>query len=398
MDLLNGASHPALVALDPTTGELLPDFNNLVRFFLPTGVQTMAIVPVDATDGRNAAGVVVAAGGLLNRAYLFNTDGTLARAINTDGDVQAAAVKGTTVYFGGHFTCISVLGCPTVLPPGWPSDTKVPRMHLVALDYNSPWMQTSTIDTDFAPDMAPINPPYYFGVYVLQAYGDSLYAGGVFKNVVVNGTTYPDSKYVRFGPFVAPPPPPPPPDPGTSLFADDFSTNDTSHWNPSLIGAGMSVSGEVATGAAAGKIAYLGASLSPTTTKVEASVSVNVTKLDPKSKVVLLRLTRVVSGVRKGIADVFVKPNGALGVRNEVAGVDWTSTILLTKGTAHTLDLKLTAAGKSGKVILSLDGTPITALTRTANFGTAAVDGVQIGDTTKHTYTVSWDDVSVLAG
>jgi hypothetical protein len=59
---------------------------------------------------------------------------------------------------------------------------------------------------------------------------------------------------------------------------------------------------------------------------------------------------------------------------------------------------ELTAAGKSGEVVLSPDGTPITAPTRTANLGTSAVDGVQIGDTTKHSYTISWDDVSMLAG
>src|SRR6185312_11099191 len=131
---------------------------------------------------------------------------------------------------------------------------------------------------------------------------------------------------------------------------------------------------------------------------VEAAAKVTVTKLDPKTKVVLLRLTRVVSGVRKGVADVFVRPNGVLGVRNEVGGVDWVSKTVLTKGVQHTLDLKLTAAGKSGKVVLSLDGAPITALTKTGNLGTAAVDGVQIGDTTKRSYRISWDDVSVLAG
>jgi hypothetical protein len=396
-DLFNGASQPALVALDPTTGALLPDFNNLVRFFLPTGVQTMTIVPVDASDGRNAPGVVVAAGGMLNRAFLFNTDGMLARIINTDGDVQAAAVKGTTVYFGGHFTCISVFGCPTEPIPGLP-DERVTRVHLVALDYNSAWLSTSNIDTDFAPEMQPSSPPYYFGVYVLQAYGDSLYAGGVFKNVVVNGKTYPNSKFVRFGPSIGPPPPPPTPDPGTSLFADDFVTNDASRWSASLIGAGMTVADGAASGATTGKIAYLGSPLSAKTTKVEAAAKVTVTKLDPKTKVVLLRLTRVVSGVRKGVADVFVRPNGVLGVRNEVGGVDWVSKTVLTKGVQHTLDLKLTAAGKSGKVVLSLDGAPITALTKTGNLGTAAVDGVQIGDTTKRSYTISWDDVSVLAG
>ena len=395
MDLLNGAAHPALAAVDPTTGAVDPSFNPAQFFGVTTGAQTMAIVPVDASDGRNAPGVVVAAGGLLNRAWLFNTDGTLARLINTDGDVQAAAVIGTTVFFGGHFTCISAYGCPAEPVAG---DTTVMRMHLVAVDYNSAWLDTSNIDPDFAPDMAPISPPYYYGVYVLQAYGQSLYAGGVFKNVVVNGTTYPDSKYVRFGPAVLPPPPPPPPAPGTSLFADDFSTNDTSHWSPTLIGPGMSVTGGLATGAAAGKVAYLGASLSPTSTKVEATASVNVTKLDPKSKVVVLRLTRMVAGVRKGVADVFVAPNGALGVRNEVGGVNWTSKTVLTKGTWHTLDLKLTAAGTSGTAVLSLDGTPITALTRTGNLGVAAVDGVQIGDTTKHSYTISWDNVAVLAG
>jgi hypothetical protein len=397
MDAINGEPYPALAALDPTTGAVLPAFNPAGLFGVTTGVQTMAIVPVDASDGRNAPGVVVAAGGLLNRAYLFNTDGSLARLVDTDGDIQAAAVIGTTVYFGGHFTCVSVFGCASNLPPGVP-DEQVPRMHMVALDYNSPWLSTSTIDTNFAPEMQPSTPPYFFGVYVLQAYGQSLYAGGVFKNVVVNGKSYPDSKFVRFGPSITTPTPPPPPGPGTSLFADDFSTNDASHWSPSLIGPGMTIANGAATGATPGQIAYLGASLSPTAKKVDASVSVNVTTLDPTSKVVLLRLTRMVSGVRKGVADVFVAPNGALGVRNEVGAVNWTSTTLLTPGTAHTLDLKVTAAGKSGKVVLSLDGTPISALTRTGNFGTAAVDGVQIGDTANHSYTISWDDVAVTAG
>ena len=394
MDLLNGVARPVLAAVDPVHGQ---QFTAPGTTFTPPSsinktFQGMAIAVADATDGRQRPGIILAAGGLTNRAWKLNTDGSIAWTVNTDGDVQAAAVLGTSVYLGGHFTCVSVLSCYNGSGTTW--DDRA-RTHLAAFDYNA--TSNPYADDAFNADLTPTWDPYYYGVWVLKAYGDSIYAGGVFKNVVVAGTTYPNAKYVRFGPAVAPPPPPPPPPSGSTVFSDDFASNSSAAWDAA--GGGMTVSGGVATGALPGKIAYLGKTLPTAESSVGATVKVNATTLDPGNKVVLLRLTSPVPGsAPKGIVDVFVRPNGTLGLRNEVTGVDWGNTSTMSLGTWHTLGLSITVAGTSSTVSVTLDGTAVTKLTGSGNFGTTAVGGVQIGDTSKRAYTISWDDVAVTAG
>ena len=154
----------------------------------------------------------------------------------------------------------------------------------------------------------------------------------------------------------------------------------------------MTVSGGVATGTTAGKIAYLQGALSSAQPSVDYSFKVKVSSLDPAKKVVIARLLNS----SQGIVNLFLMPNGALGLRNETTSVDWAHPVVLSKNAWHTLDLKLSVAGASGTVAVTVDGTPVTQLTGSGNFGTAPVSRVQIGDTAgQESYTISWDDVSV---
>jgi len=98
----------------------------------------------------------------------------------------------------------------------------------------------------------------------------------------------------------------------------------------------------------------------------------------------------------QGILNLSLTPTSALALRNETTNVDWAQAPALTKNVWHTLDVKLSVAGTSGKVSVSVDGTEVSQLTGTGNFGTASVSKVQIGDTAgQKSYTISWDDVSV---
>jgi hypothetical protein len=276
----------------------------------------------------------------------------------------------------------------------------VSRIHIAAFDYNTNGMP----DDSWAPNLGPTWDPYYYGVWVLQVYGQSLYAGGVFKNVINGSTTYNNAKYVRFGPPVAggtptptptqpsptPTPTPTTTPPGSTLFADDFSSGTASKWTTAS--GGITVSGGVATGVTPGKIAYMQGALSSAAPSVDYTFKVKISTLDASKKIVIARLLNS----SKGVLNLSVMPNGSLGLRNENTGVDWAHPVVLSKNVWHTIDVQLSVNGTSGKVKVGVDGSAVSQLTGTGNFGTAPVSKVQIGDTAgQKSYTISWDDVTV---
>ena len=383
MDLLNGVARPAIAAVNPTTG--VTDSTFTPGTAINKSFQGMSITVVDSATGLTP-GLIFAAGGQSNKAWRLNTNGSIAWTVTTSGDVQASALMGSTVYLGGHFDCVGTTCFSTMVG-------SVSRIHIAAFDYNG----NGTPDPNWAPNLGPTFDPYYYGVWVLQVYGQSLYVGGVFR--YQNGTSVPNYKYLRFGPAVAGPTPTPTPTPtttptttppGSSLFADDFSSGTTSKW--SGVGGGMTVSGGVATGTTAGKIAYLQGALSSAQPSVDYKFKVKISALDASKKVVIARLLNS----SQGILNLSLTPTGAVALRNETTNVDWAQAPALSKNVWHTFDVKLSVAGTSGKVTVSVDGTQVSQLTGTGNFGTAPVSKIQIGDTAgQKAYTISWDDVSV---
>ena len=184
MDLLNGVARPAIGAVSPTTGATDTTFAPSTA--INKSFQGMSITVVDTSSGLTP-GLVLAAGGQSNKAWRLNTNGTIAWTVTTSGDVQASAMMGSTVYLGGHFDCVGTTCFTTKVG-------SVTRIHIAAFDYNG----NGTPDPNWAPNLGPTIDPYYYGVWVLQVYGQSLYAGGVFKYVGNNGVTSPNAKYARF--------------------------------------------------------------------------------------------------------------------------------------------------------------------------------------------------------
>lgn len=188
-DAVNGVSQPSIAAVSPATGS----FDNT---FTPT-VDAPAGDPLQAGDqviavGGNDPGVLLAQAGHFNRAYRFTLSGGRSWTFYPDGDVQAIAISGGTVYLGGHFVCAAYC-----YPP---SASSVRRVHIAAVSYDG-----GVLDDTWTPSMVPVWSPYFYGVWALdvESNGD-LWAGGVFRDVVANGIRYNEPKVAVFrAPVVA---------------------------------------------------------------------------------------------------------------------------------------------------------------------------------------------------
>lgn len=195
MDYVDGWPRPAVAALNPLSGAL--DGSFFPSQFISTATQGESLLYIPAV-GTVPAGVVVSAGGLYNFALRLNPDGQVAWGVTGDGDFQTAAVIGDTIYFGGHFTCISPMNANCFQPTSTPT---VSRMHIAAFPVEG--FGVLSPDPSFIPWMGPDTQPYFYGVQTLLSYGSSLYAGGVWKSIWVGGQAYAQPKYVRFGPAVS---------------------------------------------------------------------------------------------------------------------------------------------------------------------------------------------------
>jgi hypothetical protein len=172
-------------ALDTTFAPTL-DVSTDPNYIDLQAVDKIVWVPA-ALDGT--AGIVVAQAAHINRAYRFTVAGARKWTIKPDGDMQAAAVSGSAVYLGGHFTCIASCLTGSTTPP-------VSRIHIAAVSLTS-----GAIDTAFVPKMQPNVSPYFFGVWTLQVTANGqLWAGGAFKTVQNAGTSYPRPKLAVFPP------------------------------------------------------------------------------------------------------------------------------------------------------------------------------------------------------
>ncbi len=87
---VNGSGPARLAALDPADGGTLHGFQ-------PTARYEVVGVYADAT------GVYAAQGGPGGRVVAYTASGTARWTVTTDGNAQAVAVLGDTVYVGGHF-------------------------------------------------------------------------------------------------------------------------------------------------------------------------------------------------------------------------------------------------------------------------------------------------------
>jgi hypothetical protein len=82
-----------------------------------------------------------------------------------------------------------------------------------------------------------------------------------------------------------------------------------------------------------------------------------------------------------------------LRVRNAVSATTVTAATTVAAGAWHHLVVHLTIAGASGHTDVSLDGASIAALSRTWNTGSNPIGRLTIGNSTKKTVDIAYDDV-----
>jgi fibronectin type 3 domain-containing protein len=108
----------------------------------------------------------------------------------------------------------------------------------------------------------------------------------------------------------------------------------------------------------------------------------------------LLKLRTGSSGSGTSVLGIQLNNKGRLSYRNDAAGRTVTGTHLVTPGVWHSITVHL-IVGTTGHIDLWLDGTPLTELNRTDNFGTAAIAKLQIGENSSGgTFDVRFDDLS----
>lgn len=165
---LNGTTRAGVGALRPDTGRTTgPAFGSSAK-------PTFGLAISD--DGTRLFG---AGGAGSNAAAAWNTTtGVRTWRVVTDGDVQAIAYFGDTVYFGFH--------------DGFQGDSHVKAL---AADATS-----GAVDPAFRPDVAG-----FWGVWSISATGAGLVLGGDFTSV----SGVPARGFARFPRSVDPPPPPP---------------------------------------------------------------------------------------------------------------------------------------------------------------------------------------------
>lgn len=179
------------------------------------------------------------------------------------------------------------------------------------------------------------------------------------------------------------------------VFADGFESGNLAAWSSSANFAVQATS--VRTGSWAGRARSNGAvSHAGRTFGAQAEVWSTVWfKVDARTTPVWLTSFRKASG--GGILLVGINKNGALIARNNVTKVTYVSTVTVTNGVWHELDVHL-RIGSGGRFDVSLDAVPVAALSRSNGLGTSAITQIKIGDTsTGRSFDVSFDDVSVAS-
>jgi hypothetical protein len=183
-DHVGTARHLAIARVNPGNGAVDNAFTPSLD-----GSSSDNLLAVDDLDWASGS-VLVAQAGHVNRGYRFTASGSRVWTQRPNGDMQAVAVNGGSVYFGGHFTC-DATGGGSCLSGGTGGQK---RVHIVAVSLTS-----GAIDPAFAPAMMPTVKPYFFGVWALTvASNGSLWAGGQFSKVVTGSTTYPRPKLAVF--------------------------------------------------------------------------------------------------------------------------------------------------------------------------------------------------------
>ena len=125
-----------------------------------------------------------------------------------------------------------------------------------------------------------------------------------------------------------------------------------------------------------------------------AQAWINVGSAD-KSSTNLFKFRTGGSGSGAAVFGIVLNNKGKIGYRNDVAAKTVAGTHLLPTGGWHRITVHL-VLGTTGHVDVWLDGALLSELSRTDNFGTAAIGKMQLGENgTGSTFDVRYDDLNV---
>ncbi len=177
------------------------------------------------------------------------------------------------------------------------------------------------------------------------------------------------------------------------LFSDGFDSGDLSAWSSSANFALQSTS--VHSGSWAGRARSSGAaSHVGRTFGAEPEVWSTVWfRVQARASAVWLTSLRKSTG--GAILLVGINKNGLLIARNNVTKVTYKSTVAVSGGGWHRVDVHL-KVGSGARFDVSLDSTPVAVLSRTNGLGTTPITQIKVGDTSVgRSFDVAFDDISV---
>lgn len=213
---------------------------------------------------------------------------------------------------------------------------------------------------------------------------DTSYTYVVLARDAAGNASSPSNQVTATTPATAPP-----------LFVDDFESGTLGAWtNVGMTTQTSPVHGGTYSARAFGTGApvWAWAPLSSTASDVYARAWMWIPKA-PSKTTNLIKL-RTASGA--SIGGLLITSRGRLSYRNDVTAQTVSSTTVMSAGSWHLIDLHLTVNGPAGAIQVSLDGTVVSALSRTDDFGTAPVGRIQIGENQNaRPLDFSYDDIEV---
>ncbi len=179
-----------------------------------------------------------------------------------------------------------------------------------------------------------------------------------------------------------------------TLFADGFESGSFAAWSASaglVIETGDARSGIRAAGNNGTSNAWARAVWPTAETDLYARAFV---KLYSSSTAV--RLLRFRTSTGGPIARLYLTSVRRLAIRNDVAGINRVSTITVTTGEWHEVELRAGVNGVSGAIEVWYDGVRVAGLSGTQNLGTAPIRQLELGNPVAgSSYDLEFDDVAV---
>ncbi|MEK6275748.1 MAG: Ig-like domain-containing protein [Actinomycetota bacterium] len=184
--------------------------------------------------------------------------------------------------------------------------------------------------------------------------------------------------------------------PHAVLFQDDFESGNFAAWTTSTgmtaqqseVFGGLWAVRADASGAAAYAVKQLGSAQSELYYRLRFKI------LSQGANT--MNLLKFRTAADSSLLGAYVSSTGKLGERNDFTGISTTSSTVVSAGTWHQLQIHVVVAGVLSLTEVWLDGTQISALTKTDSLGTTPVGRIHLGDNASgRTFSVAFDDVVV---